>query len=155
MVKDRAGCDLNPVDTTNPDHRLRMLSYIWADQPDRLTRTRNALDLAALHDLRVERSDAIDWLGRRLATPFPGATHVVYHSIAWQYFPKVLQDEGERLIARAGARATSAAPFARLAMEADGGKDASLTLQVWPSGENQEIGRADFHGRNVIWKGWS
>ncbi|MDB5556014.1 MAG: hypothetical protein JWL86_5998 [Rhizobium sp.] len=154
-VQDRAGCDLNPVDATNPEHRLRMLSYIWADQPDRLTRTRNALDLAARPDLRVEWSDAIDWLGRHLATPFPGAIHVVYHSIAWQYFPKTLQQEGERLIAEAGTRATPAAPFARLAMEADGGSDASLTLQVWPSGEKQEIGRADFHGRSVIWKGWT
>jgi hypothetical protein len=132
-----------------------MLSYIWADQSDRLARTRSALDLAARHNLHVEKSDAIDWLGRRLGQTFAGATHVIFHTVAWQYFPKARQEKGEALIAEAGARATSDASLARLSLEADGGTDgASLTLQIWPSGERQEIGRADFHGRWVEWKGW-
>ncbi len=154
-VSSRAGCDLNPVDAANPDHRLRMLSYIWADQDDRLLRTRSALDLAASHDLHVERADAIDWLKKRLHAPFPGATHVIFNTIAWQYFPKALQEQGERLIAEAGAKATDDAPLARLQLEGDGKPDgASLTLQIWPTGEKQEIGRADFHGRWVQWQGW-
>ena len=154
-VSSRAGCDLNPVDAADPVQRLRMLSYIWADQPDRLERTAHALEIAARDKLAVERSDAIEWLDRRLAMRHPGTTHVVYHTIAWQYFPKALQEKGEALIAAAGARATPDAPLARLSIEADGKPDgASLTLQVWPSGEKQEVGRADFHGRWVDWRGW-
>lgn len=154
-VASRAGCDLNPIDAADPAQRLRMLSYIWADQPDRLERTAHALDIAAREALSLDRSDAIEWLSRRLAMPHPGATHVIYHTIAWQYFPRALQEKGEALIAAAGARATADAPIAHLALEADGKPDgAALTLQVWPTGEKREIGRGDFHGRWVDWRGW-
>jgi hypothetical protein len=154
-VAARAGCDLNPVHATDPAHRLRMLSYIWADQTDRLQRTASALDIAARGNLEVEKADATDWLINRLAEPHPGAVHVIYHTIAWQYLPKPLQEKGETLIAVAGARATADAPLARLSLEADDKPDgASLTLQIWPSGETKEIGRGDFHGRWVDWRGW-
>jgi hypothetical protein len=66
-----------------------------------------------------------------------------------------LQEKGEDLIAAAGSRATTDAPLARLAFEADGKPDgAALTLQIWPSGEKKQIGRGDFHGRWVDWRGW-
>jgi hypothetical protein len=154
-VAERAGCDLNPVDASNPEHRLRMLSYVWTDQADRLERARAALTMAAQQGVHVEKSDAIEWLRKRLARPFPGRTHVIYHTIAWQYFPKHLQKQGEDLVMQAGARATEAAPLARLQLETDDGEDgAGLSLQIWPSGERQAIGRADFHGRWVDWRGW-
>lgn len=154
-IADRAGCDLNPLDPASSGDRLRMLSYIWADQADRLERTRLALDMAAESGLRVERADAIDWLKRRLAMRHAGTTHVIYHSIAWQYFPEALKAEGNALIAAAGENATPDAPLARLQMEADGKPDgAALTLQIWPTGERHDIGRADFHGRWVKWTGW-
>lgn len=153
VVADRAGCDLNPVEAADPVQRLRMLSYIWADQTERLARTRAALDLAAQHRLHVEKADAIAWLKMRLAEPFTGSTHVVFNTIAWQYLPPALQEEGEQLIAEAGARATDDAPLARLQLEGDGKPDgAALTLQIWPSGKKQDIGRADFHGRWVDWR---
>jgi len=155
-VAARAGCDLNPVHASDPAHRLRMLSYIWADQADRLERTARALDIAAEEAIQVEKADAIDWLGERLKPTYPGATHTVYHTITWQYLPQPLRDRGESLIAEAGARATTDAPFARLALEADGhANGASLTLQIWPTGEKKEIGRGDFHGRWVEWRGWT
>jgi hypothetical protein len=154
-VLSRAGCDLKPVDASNFDHCLRMLSYIWADQADRLARTRAALDLAARTGLQIEQADAIDWLKERLDKTHLGATHVIFNTIAWQYLPRELQAEGESVIAQAGKRASDDAPLARLQLEADGSKDgASLTLQMWPTGEKQEIGRADFHGRWMDWRGW-
>jgi hypothetical protein len=154
-VAARAGCDLNPVHAIDPAHRLRMLSYIWADQTDRLERTANALDIAAKEGPEVKKADAIDWLKERLEPTYPDAVHVLYHTIVWQYLPKPLREQGEILIAKAGARATIDAPFARLALEADEHDNgASLTLQVWPNGEKREIGRGDFHGRWVDWRGW-
>ena len=154
-ISDRAGCDLNPLDPSSPEDRLRLLSYIWADQADRIARTEAALEIAVVNRLSVDRADAIDWLKTRLANPFPGATHVIYHSIAWQYLPEPLRAAGEHLIAQAGARATAQAPMARLQMEARSAtRGAALTLQVWPSAEIHQIGRADFHGRWVDWTGW-
>ncbi|MCV3765035.1 DUF2332 domain-containing protein [Rhizobium sp. TRM95796] len=155
-VLERAGCDLHPVNAADPAHRLRMLSYIWADQEDRLSRTRAALDIAARHGVTVEQADAIDWLGTRLASPRPGAVHVIFHTIAWQYLPAPLQAEGEALIAAAGGHATDDAPLARLALEADDRSHdgAALTLEIWPGGAKKEIGRGDFHGRWIRWAGW-
>lgn len=155
VVSQRAGCDLNPLDPSSCDDREQLASYIWADQRDRLERTRNALDIAAGSGLSVDRADAVDWLKSRLAEPRPGTVHVIYHSIAWQYLPEALRAEGNALIADTGSRATRNAPLARLQMEADDRPDgAALTLQIWPTGESHEIGRADFHGRWVKWKGW-
>ncbi|MFC3163995.1 DUF2332 domain-containing protein [Ciceribacter thiooxidans] len=155
-VLDRAGCDLNPLDPSSTEDRLRLASYIWADQTDRLERTRNALKIARSNGLTVERADAIDWLRRRLAVPRRAAAHVIYHTIAWQYLPETLKEEGETLIRKAGREASDEAPLARLQLEADGKPDgAALTLEIWPSGERREIGRADFHGRWIKWKGWA
>lgn len=154
-ITERAGCDLNPLDPASEDDRLRLFSYIWGDQRDRLDRTAAALAMATESGLKVEKADAIDWLRHRLATLRPGLTHVIYHTIAWQYLPPALKAEGEALIAEAGARATEAAPLARLQLEADGKPEgAALLLTLWPTGETREIGRADFHGRWVKWVGW-
>lgn len=154
-ITERAGCDLNPLDPSSEDDRLRLFSYIWADQQDRLDRTAAALEMATDSGLMVEKADAIDWLRKRLATPRPGMAHVIYHTIAWQYLPTALKAEGEALIADAGSRATMDAPLARLQLEADGKPDgAAILLTLWPSGETREIGRADFHGRWVKWVGW-
>lgn len=154
-VAERAGCDLNPLDPSSEDDRLRLFSYIWADQQDRLDRTAAALAMAAENGLQVEKADAIDWLRHRLATPRRDMTHVIYHTIAWQYLPPALKAEGEALIVEAGTRATEDAPLARLQLEADGKPEgAAILLTLWPTGETREIGRADFHGRWVKWEGW-
>lgn len=155
-VIDRAGCDLNPLDPDSPEDRLRLLSYLWADQPDRVERTRAAIEIARTHRVRVERGDALAWLrDRRLETLTPGTAHVVYHSIAWQYLPPDARALGESIITEAGSRATTDAPLARLQMEADEGSDGvTLSLQIWPTGERRELGRADPHGRWLRWKGW-
>lgn len=154
-ITERAGCDLNPLDPSSEDDRLRLFSYIWADQQDRLDRTAAALEMATDSGLKVEKADAIDWLRKRLATPRPGMAHVIYHTIAWQYLPAALKAEGEALIADAGSRATMDAPLARLQLEADGKPDgAAILLTLWPTSETREIGRADFHGRWVKWVGW-
>ncbi len=68
-IASRAGVDLNPLDATRPEDRLRLLSYVWPDQQDRLTRMRQALDLAQTDPVEVTKADAIDWLADQLATP--------------------------------------------------------------------------------------
>ncbi len=151
VVIARAGADLNPLDPVAD--RLRILSYIWADQADRLARTRAGLDHLATHPAPVTRADAADWLEARLATRPPGACHMVFHTVAWQYFPPEVQARCTAALARAGAAATPEAPLAHFGMEADGATPgAGLRLTLWPGGESFEMGRADFHGRWVDWR---
>ena len=146
-VAERAGCDITPLDPSDPADLLRLRSYLWADQPHRRALT-DAAARAAI--TRVERADAVDWLRRRLAEPRPGRLHLICHTVAWQYLPPRARAEGDALIEAAGARASPDAPLARLGMESDGRPDAALTLTSWP-GRTEALGRVDFHGRRVVW----
>jgi hypothetical protein len=151
-VRERAGCDLRPLDLADPATETRLLSFVWADQAERLARARAAIALARAEGIAVEAADAADWLAARLAAPHPGAAHVVYHSIMWQYLPAATQSRIAGLIEAAGARATAAAPLAWLRLEGDGAQPgAALTLTLWPGGRPRLLARADFHGRWVRW----
>jgi len=150
QVTARAGVDLNPLDAETD--RLRLLSYVWADQADRLARTAQACAEAARLRPQIDRADAVEWLAIRLATRYTGHLHLIFHTVAWQYFPTATQERGEGLLAEAGAAATSNAPLARLSMETDGtAPGAALILQLWPGNHRLPLGRADFHGRWVQW----
>ncbi len=150
MVMSRAGVDLNPLDPTTPEHALRLQAYLWPDQPERLALTRAAIAAA---QTPVDQGDAIAWLGPRLAH-VTGQTHLIYSTVAWQYFPDDKKAEGAALIAKAGATATDKAPLAWFGMENDGGTHgAALTLRLWPGQRTINLGRADFHGRWVEWDG--
>ncbi|MEM6887261.1 MAG: DUF2332 family protein [Pseudomonadota bacterium] len=153
-VSSRAGVDLNPLDPINPADRLRLLSYLWPDQPERLVRTREA---AALQTCPVEAGDAIDWLEKRLSAAPEGLLHLVQHTVAWQYFPKEAQARGQALMENAGRAATRSRALAWLSMESDGdtsGKiGALLTLRMWPGDIEIALGRVDFHGRWIHWSG--
>ena len=154
QVHARAGCDLRPLDPADAADRLRLLSYIWPDQQDRLVRTRAALELAAAAAARVDRADAVDWLEGRLGARHAGMAHVVYHTIAWQYLPATARQHGETLMVDAGARATRDAPLAWLRLEDDGERPgAGLRLRVWPDGTDRLLARVDFHGRWIDWQG--
>jgi hypothetical protein len=145
-ILDRHGVDLNPLDPVSD--RLRLLAYLWADQADRIARTRRALDLATQLRPQVDRADAADWLERRLASPTKGALHLIFHTVAWQYFPPATQSRALSAMEAAGRHT----PLARLSMETDGqSPGAALTLTLWPGGKTIPLGRADFHGRWVDW----
>src|SRR5690606_38803023 len=107
----------------------------------------------ALGGARPDHGEAIDWLAGRLAQR-PGQVHLVYTTIAWQYFPAAMQRRGAALIAAAGARATPDAPLAWFGMEA-AGRDpgAGVWLRLGPGDQVLEAGRADFHGRWIDWGG--
>ncbi len=150
-VTDRAGVDLNPLDPHLPADRLRLLAYLWPDQPERLHLTEAAIAMAGP---RPDRGDAADWLEARLAIPRPGQVHMVYHTIAWQYFPRGTQARCRAALESAGARATAEAPLAHVAMEADGTSgSAALSATLWPGGERRDLARVDFHGRWIAWTG--
>jgi hypothetical protein len=148
-IVERRGVDLNPLHVGRAEDEQRLMSYIWADQSDRMARTRAAM---ALQHQLVEKGDAIDWLVTRLAHPAAGHLHLIYHTIAWQYFPAERQATGRAIIEAAGALATENTPLAWFSMEADDNPNgAALTLRLWPGDFRVSLGRAGFHGQWVQW----
>jgi hypothetical protein len=149
-VAARAGCDLQPLDPRVQGARLA--AYIWPDQPERAARLQQAIHLSGA--CAVQRSDAADWLQARLLAPWEGYCHLVYHTVAFQYFPQSVQSRIRAAMAAAGARATNSAPLAWFSMEADGQSEgAALTLHLWPNHRQFALGRAGFHGQWINWHG--
>ena len=147
----RHGVYLNPLNPHDPQDQLRLRAYLWPDQPERMARTIAAIDC---YDAQVDRGDAIDWLANQ-PDHQTGQLHLIYHTIAWQYFPADVQDHGRALIEAAGRKATDDAPLAWFGMEPDGDSPgAAMTLRIWPGDITVDIGRMDFHGRWINWKGW-
>jgi hypothetical protein len=155
-VRSRAGCDLRPLDVGDPQQRLRLRSYVWADQLERMERFDAAADLAVALGAKVDRADAGAWLrGKLAARPGDGLT-VVYHSVFLQYPPR---DERQAIIdgiEAAGARATKSAPLAWLRLEHEalfGGPHRSprflLELVTWPGAERRTLAVTDGHARAV------
>ncbi|MCP4320003.1 MAG: DUF2332 family protein [Hyphomicrobiales bacterium] len=153
-IIERRGCDLNPFDLSDDGHRTRLLSYVWADQTDRLNRMRAALKIAREVTVEVDAAHAVEWLEQRLENARQGHAHVAFHSITWQYLSEGDQFRGKMIIENAGLRSSWDAPLFLLSMEADGDSPgASLRLRAWPGGEERELARVDFHGRWIAWKG--
>ena len=155
-VRSRAACDLNPLDISNAGERLRLKSYIWADQPDRLTRFEGAVALALDAGVNVERADAAEWLAAKLAARGNDCATLMYHSVILQYPPREAREAIVRAIQVAGASATEEAPLAwvRLEPEAltDGVRDSQrmvVDLTTWPGGQRRVLAYTDGHVRSV------
>jgi hypothetical protein len=101
----------------------------------------------------VTQGDAVTWLEGQLGHR-SGQLHLIYSTVAWQYFPEDKQALGKTFIEAAGKTATLDAPLAWFGMENDGGaRGAALTLRLWPGDLTIDLGRADFHGRWIDWRG--
>lgn len=147
-VAERRGCDAAPIDPTTPEGRLTLLTYIWPDQLERITRMRGALEVAATEPVELDHETAATWAERMLAEPAPGRATVIYHSIVSQYLS---DDECAKVFATiraAGERATTEAPLAWLRMEPADDR-ANLDLTLWPGGEDRRLARVGYHGTPV------
>lgn len=151
-IASRAACDLSPIDLTDPEQVLRLKSYTWADQPERLARLDAAISLAQAQNVQVEPADAAAWLADRLAhRPATGLT-VIYHSVFLIYPPRDVIAEIMQTIRSAGAQATDAAPVVWLSYESEalfGGDTDSpkmrARLETWPGGDIQTYAESDGH----------
>ncbi len=151
-VRERAGCDANPLDATSSADRQRLMACIWPDQAHRLERTEAALALAVERGIRVETADAADWAKAKLAQPgHTGVARVLFHSIVRQYLPAETREALRETIMAAGALATPEQPFAWLAMEPDTAQEAALNLTLWPGGRERFLAHVDYHGRWAHW----
>jgi hypothetical protein len=151
IVAERSGCDLAPVDVTNPTDVRGLESFIWADQLERLAQLRAAVALVRRDPPALARQGAAAFLAEQLAVPRPGVVTVVFHSIMWWYLAEDERTRVTEIIVAAGARAAAQAPLGWLRLELMGTVDPDVRLTQWPGGEEVRLGRADPHGRFVHW----
>jgi hypothetical protein len=146
---------------TNPEAALRLKSYIWPDQPERLARIDAAIALAIETGVKVDRADAADWLAIKLAArPATGLT-VIYHSVFLQYPPADVRRALLAMTETAGTEATAQRPLAWLCFEPGAffqgpgqtgidPNDFVTYLKVWPGGREQRLLRSDGHVTRVF-----
>lgn len=149
-IASRAGVDLNPLSGADA---TRMLAYVWPDQPRRLQAMRAATAIAAADPPPLQKGDAADFVEQRI-TPQPGVATLLFHSIAFQYFPQATQARIFAHMQRAGAVATAQTPLAWLRYEMSDPSAPSapeLRLILWPGGTDRLLAVGHPHGASLRW----
>jgi hypothetical protein len=148
------GCDVAPVDLTDPAQALRLKAYIWPEHAIRFERLDAAIAAATERAPDLAEMNAADFVERELAKPQEaGTTRVLMHSIVWQYVPQDQQARVTAAMEAAGARATPERPLAWIALESNRTLlHHGLTARCWP-GENhaQNLAAAHAHGAWIEW----
>jgi hypothetical protein len=155
-ITEIAGCDIAPVDLTDPAQAQRLKAYIWADAQQRMARMDTAIAMASETPPNLVQMDAAEFVRQRLArTQQEGVTRVLFHTIMWQYLPQETRDAIRTMMAEAGARATTDRPLAWIRVETNRETFRhELTVKYWPGGEEVlELGEAHPHAAWVKWQG--
>jgi len=143
------GCDVAPVDLTDPAQALRLKAYIWPEHTIRFERMATAIEEATRQKPDIVKQNAADFVEAALThQQTPGTTRVLMHSIVWQYVPHDQQARVSEAMAAAGERATPDAPLAWIALEANRNTHMhELSVRYWPGGRTRlKLGTAHPHG---------
>ena len=150
------GCDVAPVDLTDPAQAMRLKAFIWPEHAVRFARMEAAVAAARQKRPDIARATAPDFIEAELRKPqAKGTTRVLMHSIVWQYVPEDQQLRVTTAMEEAGAEATPDRPLAWIALEANRTvHHHELVVRYWPGGEaSKMLGRAHPHGAWVEWMG--
>jgi hypothetical protein len=148
------GCDIAPVDLTDPAQLLRLRAYVWPEHLERFARLDFAAAAARAEKPDLVAADAADFVTDALDRPqVPATTRVLMHSIVWQYLGEARQAAITAAIEAAGARATPECPLAWIALEANRETFRhELIVRRWPGdGMPQLLAHAHPHGAWVEW----
>lgn len=152
-VHSRAACDRMPITLASVDESRRLMSYVWPDQTERLSRLRAAIALAQGAGVQVEAADAAPWVEAQLGKRPEGAALVLMHSIVWQYLDTSTRERISCALDAAGSQATRSRPLAWLRLEHhDADAPAELRLTLWPGGPLERLATAHSHGTWVHWR---
>lgn len=143
------GCDVAPIDATDPSNERRLLAYVWQDHPQRFERVAKAIAMQRAQAVNLVKADAADWVEARLTEPqTPGVMRVLMHSIMWQYLDASRQQRISAAMDAAGARATLEQPLGWVSVEADRKFNRhDITIRSWPDHSAPRLlGHAHAHG---------
>jgi hypothetical protein len=148
------GCDVAPVDLSDPAEALRLKAYVWVDAQERMDRIDAAAWLAAQKPPLLKRKDAGTFVKERLEAPQEaGVTRVLYHSVMWQYLPEATRRSITEAMEQAGSHATVERPLAWVRLETNRATFRhELSIRYWPGGEEAlTLAEAHPHGAWIDW----
>lgn len=150
-IAERHGCDMNPLDIESARDRMRLLSYVWPDQLERVDRLQAAFAAARDVPVQIDRADLFSWIAAS-AEPERGTTTVVMHSVVADHLSPEARTQLEATMSGLGALARVEAPLAWLRMEMSEDRSCFETrVTLWPDGEETLIARSDGHGQEITW----
>ncbi|WP_435418163.1 DUF2332 domain-containing protein [Parerythrobacter aurantius] len=148
------GCDVAPVDLTDPAQALRLKAYIWPEHTVRFERMEAAIEAARQREPDLVEMNAADFVEAELARPqASGTTRMLMHSIVWQYVPEDQQDRVRAAMESAGAKATVDTPLAWVSVEADRTVHRHmLKVRYSPGGDEEvQLTWSHPHGADIEW----
>ncbi|WP_284124807.1 DUF2332 domain-containing protein [Parerythrobacter aestuarii] len=148
------GCDIAPVDLSDPEAAVRLKSYVWPEAIARMGRIDAAVELASETPPDVVKMDAAGFVAEALARPQDeGVTRVLFHSIVWQYIPDDQQQAIRDAMRAAAESATEDEPLAWVSLETNRKTFRhELHVTYWPGGEEPALlACAHPHGAWVEW----
>ena len=152
-IRSRRGIDLSPIDVASEDDALRLKSFVWADQIDRVERLDAALAAVRADPPELIQGDAADLLPEILdGLGGSSALTVIWETAVLGYFTEENRRRVHDTIGRFGER--HAVAFVQTRRPSDGvTRHYGLTLQLWPGGERVELAYATHHGDWLDWLG--
>jgi len=148
----RRGVDLEPVDTSSPDERLMLRSFVWADQSERLERLDRALTALAAEPPALIQGDYVSLLPQLLADRVDGALLVVFQTASTQYLEADRYTELQRTLAAAQPPIGWVSTRHHLDEEGDLSGGYELEAGVLP-GRPRLVARMGYHGQWLEWLG--
>ncbi|MGI8943963.1 MAG: DUF2332 domain-containing protein [Qipengyuania sp.] len=148
------GCDVAPVDLTDPEQALRLKAYIWPEHRVRFARVDAAIAAASRFPPQIAKAVAGDFIAEVLARPAEaGVTRLAMHSVVWQYIPEAERQRIVSAMREAGEAASAEAPLAWVSLEANrDAKGHELRVSYWPGGDEPlHLASAHPHGEWVEW----
>jgi hypothetical protein len=138
---------------TSEDDALRLRSFVWADQTERLERLDAALAAVRADPPELIRGDAADLLPETLdSLRGSSALTVIWETAVLGYFTEGNRQRVYDTIDRFGERHATA--FVQTRRPSDGvAAHYGLTLRLPPGGERIELAFASHHGEWLDWLG--
>src|SRR5438034_1038189 len=151
QVRHRRGIDLDPIDVSSEQGARLLECFVWADQPERLARLRQAVEVVRGDAPELIRGDYVELLPGLLRDRLPGTLAVVFQTASTGYLPLERYRELQRELAEAPR------PLAwistRVRFERDRHDDIGYELEValWPEQGPHLVARMGFHGEWLDW----
>ncbi|PJI88015.1 DUF2332 domain-containing protein [Sphingomonas koreensis] len=148
------GCDVAPVDLTDPAQLLRLRAFVWREHVERFARLDFSAQSAGERRPDLVQADAAEFVEAALERPqAAGTSRVLMHSIVWQYLGDARRARITAAMEEAGARASAERPLAWIMLEANRETlQHELVVRYWPGGtEPRLLGKAHPHGAWAEW----